>query len=84
MNMKTLINAIVLSSVFASGAAFAQSESANPAVVGVDGPVQAVAVTEMRSDSAYPNFETDSSKTRAEVKAELKAHQEAVNEFVSA
>ena len=85
MNMKTLINAIVLSSVFASGAALAQSESANPAVLGVDGPVQAVAATEMRSDSHYPTFQIESSKTRADVKADLEAHQ-AINgdEFVSA
>ena len=83
--MKNLINAIVFSSVLASGAAFAQAESANPAVVGVDGPVNAVSVTEMRADSHYPTFNTESSKTRSEVKAELKAHQEAnPTKFVSA
>lgn len=83
--MKTLINAIVLSSVFASGAALAQSESYNPSTIGTDGPVQAVSVTEMRSDSHYPTFQTESSKTRADVKAELEAYQASnEGEFVSA
>ena len=84
--MKTIINDIILSSAFITGTAFAQAESANPAVQGVDGPqVVETSNRPMRSDSAYPNFETQSSKSRAEVKQELETHkQENPNLFISA
>lgn len=84
--MKTIINAIVLSSAFVSGAAFAQAESANPATQGTVGPVVAETSNRpMRSDTDYPNFKTQADKTRAEVKQELETFkQENPRFFISA